>query len=77
MQTGFVFKVSPAFFGILTSGRTTNVLLRTLPDAETVADAIEALSRSHAGRFLPADSDQEKWGRTIVKSQIATEVLTG
>lgn len=52
MQTGFVFKVSPAFFGILTYGRTTNVLLRILPDAETVADAIEALSRSHAGRFL-------------------------
>lgn len=77
-MTGYVFKVRrcPGFFGILHYGERTTVYVRAM-NATSVRDACSELSSRFAGRFVPADRDQEAWGRTILKVRPSAPMLTG
>lgn len=67
MQTGYLFKLAENFYGILTYKPETQVLAR-FTESNTLADVAVELSREFAGHFVPADTDQIAWGRTLMKA---------
>jgi hypothetical protein len=73
MQTGHVFKLAGRIFGILTYLPETRVFCSVI-ETDSIYDVCERLGRNFAGRFIPADSDETAWGRTIVNDRPA-EVL--
>ena len=75
MQSGYVFNLGAGIFGVLFYGKRTDILLRMI-DTDSVYDACRILGGQFAGRFVPADSDQAAWGRTIFNVRGSALVLT-
>ena len=64
LTTGHVFPMGvPGIFGILSYSPETVVVITVFKDEPTTAQACNRLARSHAGRFVIADSDDAKWGK--------------
>jgi hypothetical protein len=62
MDKGYVFKLAPGIFGILTYRPTTETLCRII-DTENVYVACAMLAQEFSGTFVPADSDQVAWAK--------------
>ena len=76
MTHGYLFKLAPGFWGILAYLDRPTVFIRVI-DTDSVYQACEELSRTHAGHFSPADTDQVAWGNVIFKARGGAELLTG
>ena len=69
MQTGHVYKILDGVFGIVSYYPKTEVRVRILPEVTSEMEACKSLARTHAGRFVVADTDTRKWGQVIYRAR--------
>lgn len=76
IATGHVYRIARGSFGIVNySPAGCRVFVALLPDADTVTEAVTALGKERAGRFVRADRDTELWGETVAKGRGYYETL--
>ncbi len=76
LTTGHVFPMDvPGIFGVLSYSPETVVTVTVFKDEPTTAQACARLTRSHAGRFVIADSDEQKWGKISFLDQGSAVLL--
>ncbi len=79
LTPGHVYRIMDGLFGIVVYRRVgstkTEIMCRVI-DVDTVREACAILNSEFAGKFTPADSDTELWGKTLTATQDMTILTT-